>query len=83
MQDVKGITNPLQVKAAELYQSEENRYHNFSNHLIDFNSKVLHTQYHPFDENTVVGSNQLSLYLFSKGKFADEDVDFSIKSAQV
>ena len=43
MQDVKGITNPLEVKAAELYQSEETRYNNFSNHIIDFDSKVLHT----------------------------------------
>jgi len=57
MSDVKGITNPLEVKAAELYQSEEARYHNFSNQVFDFNSKVLHTQYHPLDENTVVGSN--------------------------
>ena len=81
MQDVKGIINPLQVKAAELYQSEETRDHNFSNHIIDFDSKVLHTQYHPLDENTVVGSNQLSLYLFSKGKFKEEDVDFSLKAA--
>ena len=43
---------------------------------------MLHTQYHPMDGNTVVGSNQLSLYLFSKGKYMDEDVDFSIKVSQ-
>ena len=42
----------------------------------------MYTQYHPLDENTVVGSNQFSLYLFSKGKFVDEDVDFSIKVSQ-
>ena len=83
MQDMKGITNPLQVKAAELYQSDETKYHAFSSQLIDFNQKVLHTQYHPLDENTVVGSNQLSIYLFSKGKFKDEDVDFSLKANQV
>ena len=81
MQDVKGITNPLDVKAAGLYQSEETRYHNFSNQIFDFDAKILHTQYHPLDENTVVGSNQLSLYLFSKGKYRDEDVDLSIKSS--
>ena len=57
MQDVKSITNPLDVKAAELYQSEEIRYHSFSNQIFDYNAKVLHTQYHPLDENTVVGSN--------------------------
>ena len=82
MQDVKGITNPLEVKAAELYQSEETR-HNFSSQVFDFNQKVLHTQYHPFDENTVVGSNQLGLYLFSKGKFKDEDIDFSMKCSSI
>ena len=37
MQDVKGITNPLEVKAAELYLSDESRYHNFSNQIFDFN----------------------------------------------
>lgn len=80
MQDVvKGITNPLEVKPAELYQSEENRYHNFSNQVFDFNAKVLHTQYHPLDENTIVGSNEVSLCLFSKGRYKEEDVDFSIK----
>lgn len=47
--------------------------------MFDFSTKVLHTQYHPMDENTIVGSNQLSLCLFSKGKFKEEDVDFSIK----
>ena len=31
MQDVKSTTNPLEVRAAELYRSEENRYDNFSN----------------------------------------------------
>ena len=80
MQDVKGITN---VKAAELYQSDETRDHNFSNRVFDFDQKVLFTQYHPLDENTIVGSNQSSLYLFSKGCYRDEDVDFSIKVSQV
>ena len=82
LQDVKGITNPLAVKAAELYESEETRLHNFSNQVFDFNQKVLLTQYHPLDENTVVGSNQLSLYLFSKGKVFngdEEDEAFSMK----
>ena len=37
MQDVKGNTNPLETKAAELYQSEENRYQNFSSQIFDFN----------------------------------------------
>ena len=82
MQDVKSTTNPLEVRAAELYRSEENRYDNFSNQIMDFNQKVLYTQYHPLDESTVVGSNQLGLYLFSKGKFSDEDVDFSLKASQ-
>lgn len=54
---MKGIKNPLEVKAAELYRSDETRYHSFSSQIIDFNSKVLYTQYHPLDENTVVGSN--------------------------
>ena len=31
MQDVKGITNPLELRASELYRSEEARYHSFSN----------------------------------------------------
>ena len=62
MQDVKGgISNPLEVKASELYRSVEARYHNFANQVFDFHSKVLTTQYHPLDENTVVGSNQLSI----------------------
>lgn len=57
MQDLKGITNPLEVKAAELYRSDEARHQNFSNQVFDFNAKVLFTQYHPLDENTVVGCN--------------------------
>jgi len=82
MQDMKGITNPLEVKAAELYRSDETRYHNFSNQIFDFNSKVLFTQYHPLDEQTVVGSNQTSICLFSQGKLRDhDDVDFSMKVA--
>ena len=57
MQDLKGITNPLEVKAAELYRSDEARYHNFGNQVFDFDAKVLFTQYHPLDENTIIGSN--------------------------
>lgn len=30
MQDTKGVTNPLEVKAAELYQSEDAKYNSFS-----------------------------------------------------
>lgn len=52
-----GTKNPLDVRAAELFRSEETKYHNFSNQVFDFNQKVLHTQYHPMDGNTVVGSN--------------------------
>ena len=36
MQDFKGAKNPLDSKAAELYQSEEAKYHNFSNQVFDF-----------------------------------------------
>ena len=82
MQDMKGITNPLEVKSAELYRSDETRYHNFGSQVFDFNAKVLFTQYHPLDENSIVGTNQLSICLFSKGKFKEEDVDFSMKVAQ-
>lgn len=78
MVETKDAANPLEQKAATLFEQEEYKMDCSENQMIDFNAKVLSTQWHPTDQNTVAGTNGMSIFLFSKGKYLEEDLPPSV-----
>ena len=69
---------PLDTKATTLFEKQSKSRGNLSGALtksVDFDSKVLSTQWHPKDENTVVGSNKTSIFLFSKGHLVEDEME--------
>ena len=78
MNETKDAANPVDQKASTLIEQEEYKMDCSENERIDFSAKVLSTQWHPTDQNTVAGTNGMSIFLFSKGKYLEEDLPPSV-----